>query len=139
MLDRVDRLQESIKQHEPLDSEVGHWISGAFELSIKTGIPLDKALGINNLRNKWLRRERNRHLFAAWMSLDFALDDWPRSRELARILSRFESGRWRNLRFIKDPPDNLTETQRHLFWAFKTGIEPPKSIKGLHGIVSAMK
>lgn len=137
MLEKIESLLGSIDRREPLDSDVADWLKEGIRKKINTSDSLDTILGTSNLRCQYLRKERDQHLIAAWETLDETLTDWGRSCELARLLRNFEAGRWRNLEYIPIPPVNLPETQRHLFWALKTGIKAPSSARHIHNIVKS--
>lgn len=136
MIDKVQSLLRSIDQGKPLSPDVAVWLKQGIERKIKVGYSLDSTLGLSSLYYQFRREKRNRHIKAAWASInDNDLTEWGRSERLAEILRNFKAGRWENIKYDKEPPKNLPDTQRHLFWALKAGIKMPHSAKGLHDIV----
>lgn len=105
------------------------WLAEGLDQHLYRGVRLDKALGLaggqgrRTARRRFLERERNRALRAAWALCD-GETDWDRSRELARQIRRFEALVWPHWQVLADPPSDASHLRQHLHRAFQCGLVP---------------
>ncbi len=131
-------LQTMVSAESALPPEVAAWLTDGINQHLTDGVPLDQALGLvggsRTAGYQYRMQQRDRHLKAAAELLaDGSCPPWRRAQELKKAINRFEGAIWPRLRHHNQPPENLSELRRALFWARKLNMAPlPSSQRGLY-------
>ena len=122
-----------------IPSDVAAWLhDGLVTLAAGDAPTLDNALGIRGpgIRRPasiYAREQRDERLRLAY-GLTTGPSDTERARQLVIRIDRFHAITWPRVRNYAEPPSRLTDTQKQLFFAFKTGVKIPRSAKQIRSI-----
>jgi len=139
MLIRVLEIIKAIDSNQPIPRDAGAWLARGFIRCMQEGELLHKTLNLSRLKYQYLLSIRDKHLYAAWLLTDETLSDWQRAGELIIKIERFKLGRWSKVQFLAAPPSNVSPLNRCLFYALKTGIKIPTTVRQVNNIVKSIR
>ncbi len=136
VFDAYTAIVEAVQENEPIPNQAVTWMAEAIFLNAHTGVSVDEALGLKKtgdhsrtVRNQYLRSERDKALYRAWLLLD---EDKPR-RKTEKLLKKMQQ--FQHSRVLRFGYPEQTELDKALLEAFSTGIKMPFSDEGLHSII----
>jgi hypothetical protein len=144
--DAVELLTDlfaSAWDREPLDPVVAAWLQRGILEAVRRNETLDQALGLSgrgmeSLQARLLRMQRNRHLARARdvVALEDSVKAWARCCRLAPLVKAFMCDTWPSARRLLDPPADWPAWKRSVFRAAQTGLELPRTARGLYGALN---
>lgn len=117
------------------------WIASRGLRFVRSNEPLDQVLGlagrgVDSLprRLRLIQRDQHLKLAAESVAVSDEVDLWERCKRLARLLQRFEAGKWGQVgvRGLAEPPQAWEAWERHALRAFQVGEGVPLSAEGLY-------
>ena len=128
-----------LEQKKELPAKNLKWLIAGIDGYLDDGAAFEKTLGLNDARFEYLITARDKHLINALRAVQGNLSDWKSCLALSSIISRFKTGRWKKIRYLVEPPDNLSPVNKNLFYALKTGLDVPESAHQIRNILVKSK
>lgn len=120
----IKRTLVCLESGIPIPNECSQWLITGFQQYLTENEKLDIALGLVNIK----KEARNFHISSAGKHIYPSTESlWSCANELQKHVLRFETTKWKNIKHLSLPPNNLTLIQKELFLAFKVGISLPNN------------